>query len=128
MEIFFYLIGNVYICTWSFLFTVSAESYLNECLSSCTTVYGPSHKKTLEVQDELARLQIRTQRENVSFLCFLLLFVFYIQGGGHIDFGVDPISVDFRVGETFSCLHKSCKPVVRFLTNFYLIIILSTYF
>ncbi|XP_053390845.1 tetratricopeptide repeat protein 23-like [Mercenaria mercenaria] len=41
----------------------SAESYLNECLSSCTTVYGPDHKKTLEVQDELARLLIRTERE-----------------------------------------------------------------
>ena len=51
----------------SSIFSVSAESYLNECLSSCTTVYGPSHKKTLEVQDELARLQIRTERENVSF-------------------------------------------------------------
>lgn len=41
----------------------SAESYLNECLSSCTTVYGPDHQKTLEVQDELARLLIRTERE-----------------------------------------------------------------
>lgn len=42
----------------------SAESYLNECLSSCTTVYGPGHKKTLEVQDELARLLVRTLRES----------------------------------------------------------------
>ncbi|KAL4216790.1 TeTratriCopeptide repeat [Mactra antiquata] len=41
----------------------SAESYLNECLSSCTTVYGPDNKKTLEVQDELIRLLIRTERE-----------------------------------------------------------------
>ena len=49
-----------------FLVLGSAESYLNECLSSCTTVYGPGHKKTLEVQDELARLLVRTMRESVS--------------------------------------------------------------
>lgn len=41
----------------------SAERYLNDCLSSCTVVYGPNHKVTLEVQDELARLYVRSQRE-----------------------------------------------------------------
>ncbi|KAH3868171.1 tetratricopeptide repeat protein 23-like [Dreissena polymorpha] len=41
----------------------SAESYLNECLSSCTTVFGPDHQKTLEVQDELARLLVRANRQ-----------------------------------------------------------------
>ncbi|XP_041364626.1 tetratricopeptide repeat protein 23-like [Gigantopelta aegis] len=40
----------------------SAESYLNECLGNCTAVYGPHHAKTLEVNDELARLLIRTNR------------------------------------------------------------------
>ncbi|XP_052785685.1 tetratricopeptide repeat protein 23-like [Mya arenaria] len=41
----------------------SAESYLNECLGSCTAVYGPDHKKTLEVHDELARLLVRSDRQ-----------------------------------------------------------------
>ncbi|KAJ8311918.1 hypothetical protein KUTeg_010525 [Tegillarca granosa] len=42
----------------------SAETYLNECLSGCLSVHGPHHKKTLEVQDELCRLYIRTDRHN----------------------------------------------------------------
>ncbi|ESO90959.1 hypothetical protein LOTGIDRAFT_233473 [Lottia gigantea] len=42
----------------------SAKSYLEECLVNCTTVYGPHHAKTLEVQDELARLLIRTDRHD----------------------------------------------------------------
>jgi hypothetical protein len=37
-----------------------SEKYLNECLVTCQTGYGPQHKKTIEVQDELARLLIRT--------------------------------------------------------------------
>ncbi|XP_025082042.1 tetratricopeptide repeat protein 23-like [Pomacea canaliculata] len=40
----------------------SAESYLNECLAVCTTVHGPHHPRSLVVQDELARLLIRTNR------------------------------------------------------------------
>ncbi|XP_063437790.1 tetratricopeptide repeat protein 23-like [Mytilus trossulus] len=40
-----------------------AEKYLNECLVTCQTGYGPQHKKTIEVQDELARLLIRTDRQ-----------------------------------------------------------------
>ncbi|KAK6184804.1 hypothetical protein SNE40_007188 [Patella caerulea] len=48
----------------------SAKSYLNECVANCTIVYGPHHAKTLEVQDELARLLIRTdnQEEAMSIL------------------------------------------------------------
>lgn len=41
---------------------VSAESYMNECLVSCTNTYGPEHPKTLSVQDELARILIQTNR------------------------------------------------------------------
>ena len=44
----------------------SAESYLNECLAVFQTVYGPHHQKTIEIQDELARLMIRTDRAEVS--------------------------------------------------------------
>ncbi|XP_048750115.2 tetratricopeptide repeat protein 23-like [Ostrea edulis] len=40
----------------------AAEKYLNECLASCQTIHGPHHKQTLAVQDELARLYIRTDR------------------------------------------------------------------
>lgn len=40
-----------------------SEKYLNECLVTCQTGYGPQHKKTIEVQDELARLLIRTDRQ-----------------------------------------------------------------
>ncbi|CAC5423678.1 unnamed protein product [Mytilus coruscus] len=40
-----------------------AEKYLNECLVTCQTGYGPQHKKTIEIQDELARLLIRTDRQ-----------------------------------------------------------------
>ncbi|XP_064595975.1 LOW QUALITY PROTEIN: tetratricopeptide repeat protein 23-like [Liolophura sinensis] len=41
----------------------SAESYLIECLAVCTTGFGPGHPKTLQVQDELARLYGRTDRQ-----------------------------------------------------------------
>ncbi|XP_061180716.1 tetratricopeptide repeat protein 23-like [Saccostrea echinata] len=40
----------------------AAEKYLNECLATCQTIHGPHHKQTLTVQDELARLYIRTDR------------------------------------------------------------------
>ncbi|XP_070178706.1 tetratricopeptide repeat protein 23-like isoform X4 [Littorina saxatilis] len=40
----------------------SAESYLNECLANCTAIHGPHHPRSLMVQDELARLLIRTDR------------------------------------------------------------------
>ncbi|KAL5020176.1 hypothetical protein ScPMuIL_003068 [Solemya velum] len=41
----------------------SAESYLEDCLRTCTTLpnMGPLHPKTLEVKDELAKLLIRTE-------------------------------------------------------------------
>ena len=41
---------------------ISAESYLNEALIIYQKVHGPHHIKTLEVQEELARLMIRTSR------------------------------------------------------------------
>nr|XP_022304163.1 tetratricopeptide repeat protein 23-like [Crassostrea virginica] len=40
----------------------AAEKYLNECLATCQTIHGPHHKQTLAVQDELARLYIRIDR------------------------------------------------------------------
>ena len=43
----------------------SAESYLNECLATYQSVYGPSHEKTIDVQDDLARLMVRTDRGEV---------------------------------------------------------------
>ena len=51
-----------------FVLTASAESYLNECLAIYQTVYGPNDAKTLEVQDELARLMVRTDRPEVSLM------------------------------------------------------------
>ena len=42
----------------------------------------------------------------------------HLRGGGHIDFGVDPIGVG--VGMTFSFLHNiSGEPVDGFLPNFH---------
>lgn len=48
----------------------SAESYLNQALSTYEGLYGSGHAKTLEVKDELARLMIRTDRveEAISLL------------------------------------------------------------
>ncbi|CAL1541919.1 unnamed protein product [Lymnaea stagnalis] len=40
----------------------SALSYMEECLRSCTTIYGPNHAKTLEVQDHLAKMLIRMDK------------------------------------------------------------------
>ncbi|CAG5116692.1 unnamed protein product [Candidula unifasciata] len=40
----------------------SAMSYLEESLNTCTTIYGPSHSKTLEVQDHLVKVMIRTDK------------------------------------------------------------------
>ncbi|XP_059155733.1 tetratricopeptide repeat protein 23-like [Physella acuta] len=42
----------------------SALSYLEECLRSCTALYGPNHGKTLEVQDHLAKMYIRMGKMN----------------------------------------------------------------
>ncbi|XP_013406257.1 tetratricopeptide repeat protein 23-like [Lingula anatina] len=42
----------------------SAESYLNESLAAYQSMYGPEHVQTLAVQDDLARLMIRTERED----------------------------------------------------------------
>ncbi|BFZ14069.1 hypothetical protein BsWGS_17108 [Bradybaena similaris] len=41
---------------------VSAMSYLEESLNTCTTIYGPNYSKTLEVQDHLVKLMIRTEK------------------------------------------------------------------
>ena len=49
-----------------FVFTASAESYLNECLAVYQVVHGPNHQKTLDIQDELARLMVRTDRAEVN--------------------------------------------------------------
>ena len=43
----------------------SAESYLNECYANCSAIHGPHHPRSLMVQDELARLLIRTDRHEV---------------------------------------------------------------
>ena len=43
----------------------SAESYLNECYANCSAIHGPHHPRSLLVQDELARLLIRTDRHEV---------------------------------------------------------------
>lgn len=40
----------------------AAEKYMNESLATCQMIHGPHHKQTLLVQDELARLYIRTDR------------------------------------------------------------------
>ena len=44
-----------------------------------------------------------------------------LQGGGHIDFGADPIGIGIRVGVgmTFLVCTISCEPVVGFLPNFH---------
>jgi len=42
----------------------SAESYLNECIATYLSLYGPNHEKTLRCQDEIARLMIRTDRSD----------------------------------------------------------------
>lgn len=44
----------------------SAESYLNECLITYQGKYGPNSEKTLRVQDELARLMVRSDRQPES--------------------------------------------------------------
>ncbi|KAK3602303.1 hypothetical protein CHS0354_001738 [Potamilus streckersoni] len=56
-------LAQAYSCTGKEEAESSAEKYLNECLATCTTVHGPEHTKTLDVQDELARLFVRTGRE-----------------------------------------------------------------
>ncbi|RUS80519.1 hypothetical protein EGW08_011703 [Elysia chlorotica] len=40
----------------------SALSYLEECVSSCTSIYGPSNPKTLEVNDHLAKMMVRMDK------------------------------------------------------------------
>ena len=56
------------------LTTDSAESYLNQALSTYEGLYGSGHAKTLEVKDELARLMIRTDRVEVSEFCSSVTF------------------------------------------------------
>ena len=50
---------------WVYHTSASAESYLNECLAIYQSQYGPHHKKTLDIQDDLARLMVRTDRAEV---------------------------------------------------------------
>ncbi|XP_012946581.1 tetratricopeptide repeat protein 23 [Aplysia californica] len=40
----------------------SAVSYLEECVSMCTVSHGPTHPRTLSVQDQLCKLLVRTGR------------------------------------------------------------------
>ncbi|XP_064646787.1 tetratricopeptide repeat protein 23-like [Lineus longissimus] len=48
----------------------SAESYMNEALITYQVAYGPNHAKTVEAEDELAKLMVRTdrQQEAISLL------------------------------------------------------------
>ena len=53
----------------SYLFhLVSAESYYNDALVIYQKVHGPVHEKTVSVQDDIARLQIRTDKQQVPFV------------------------------------------------------------
>ena len=45
---------------------VSAESYFNDALAIYKLQFGPCHEKTISTQDELARLQIRAEKHEVS--------------------------------------------------------------
>ena len=47
---------------------VSAESYINDALATYQSVHGPEHQKTLELQDDLAKIMIRTERHSVCML------------------------------------------------------------
>ncbi|KAK6958930.1 tetratricopeptide repeat protein 23, partial [Biomphalaria glabrata] len=40
----------------------SALSYMEDCLRSCTTIHGPSHAKTLEVQEQFAKMLLRMDK------------------------------------------------------------------
>lgn len=53
----------------------AAEKYMNESLATCQMIHGPHHKQTLLVQDELARLYIRTDRNAVSYLIVISFLV-----------------------------------------------------
>ncbi|KAK3721411.1 hypothetical protein RRG08_012228 [Elysia crispata] len=46
----------------------SALSYIEECVSSCTTIYGPSDPKTLEVNDYLAKMLVRMDKSQEAML------------------------------------------------------------
>ena len=61
----------------SYFIVASAESYLNECLAVYQVVYGPNHQKTLDIQDELARLMVRTDRAEVG-PCLYIMCAYYI--------------------------------------------------
>ena len=52
------------------IFLASAESYLNECLGIYQAVHGPHHIDTIETEDELARLMIGMDRQEV--ICFVM--------------------------------------------------------
>ncbi len=42
----------------------SAESYLNDCLTIYQGVFGDQHEKSIQIKNEIARLMIRTDRQN----------------------------------------------------------------
>ena len=56
---------HLYAYSYYFFCKASAESYLNECLATYQAVHGPHHEKTLAIHDEVARLLIRTDRQEV---------------------------------------------------------------
>ena len=45
--------------------SVSAESYFNDAITVFKGCYGPGHEVTIGAQDELAHLQIRSDRQEV---------------------------------------------------------------
>ena len=52
---------------------MSAESYFNDAIAVYRMHHGPNHEVTIGAQDELAHLQIRTDRTDVSANASLLL-------------------------------------------------------
>ncbi|CAD5120380.1 DgyrCDS8952 [Dimorphilus gyrociliatus] len=47
---------------------ISSESYLNECLLTYQTNLGDIHEKTIQVQDDLVKLMLRTDRKEDALI------------------------------------------------------------
>lgn len=60
-------------------YSVSSESYLNECLLTYQTNFGDIHEKTIQVQDDLVKLMLRTDRKEVILLGHILFSLFFIR-------------------------------------------------
>ena len=60
---------NIYLIeiTWFGFFSVSAESYFKDAEGVYLRHYGPHHDKTIGIQDQMARLQIRADRQEVKW-------------------------------------------------------------